>query len=123
MAPLVMVSTVVMVRLPLLAISSFWLVLPKLLMLVFVVMVLAISRSEPEMLAIARVRPLARLLLCRSSVPPFAVIVPLPLRLHGDVAGAGQHCARADVDAIGIGQNRAGTVELNRAGGDVLGGR
>ena len=65
------------VRWPVLAISSVWLVLLIVIALAAVA-VLAISRSEPEVVADRQGQAAAR---CppESSVPPLAVIVPLPL--------------------------------------------
>src|SRR5438874_469550 len=80
MVSLLMFSAALIVRLPLLPISSVWLAL---LMAIawFVPTLLAIFRSEAVVLPIAKVRLLLAMLPDRTSVPLFAVMVPLPLAL------------------------------------------
>src|SRR5437016_3985791 len=84
MVPLVMFSAALILKLPLLPISSVWLALLIVIARFVVALLELIFRSEAVVLPIAKVRLLLALLTMlpdRTSLPLLAVIVPLPVLL------------------------------------------
>src|SRR5436190_809560 len=89
MVPLVMFSAALILKLPLLPISSVWVALLIVIARFVVALLELIFRSEAVVLPIAKVRLLLALLMTlpdRTSVPLLAVIVPLPVLLPSNVA-------------------------------------